>query len=318
MADSEVDNMSPTDHNSQASGRSLGPHSPIQPTGRRSTLSLSNVEVDQNDSGDDAFMSLIRQVLNSAGDANPSGLAASEPNTSNASDCKQSRPQSDQIRSQESRSIRSPPDSSLTQQHDSDPFSTHALTSTGACHICPDPPATLISLLCGHAFCRKCLNRLFKEGTANRRSFPPKCCPWSSIRLTAVQMYLDDDVLHRYNDVHDEFSDLDPVYCANKHCSSYIRQSRTNHQHGRSMMCGSCGTYTCVDCKQPRDEHVNHNGLLKCKRPEQLMSTADSELAYLQGWKQCPRCKNLIERIEGCNRVSSTRPHFGHRRFTIS
>ncbi|KIV85725.1 hypothetical protein PV11_01386 [Exophiala sideris] len=280
---------------SQASSSSPGPPSAIQRVTRRlarSTLTLSKVEGVQNEDGDELGMSTARATMDSDDDSASSGVTTRPPNSSLSHSDHEEHADSEQSTSLDSEQLRAQYSGSTGSQ-DSD-------LSPSTCQLCFDTPDTLIALTCGHTYCKQCLNRLFKTGTANPRSFPPKCCKDRPIELTAVQVYLDDDVFRRYNDVYSEFSDGNRLYCANKCCGSYIRQSRT-FRIGRSIMCGGCGTYTCVDCKQVRDEHVIQDGLLQCTRPEQLMSAADRKLANTRGWKQCPGCKNLIEKTEGCD-----------------
>ncbi|KAK5026329.1 hypothetical protein LTR13_010111 [Exophiala sideris] len=279
---------------SQASSSSPGPPSAIQRVTRRlarSTLTLSKVEGVQNEDGDETGMSTARATMDSDDDSASSGVTTRPPKSSLGHSDHEEHADSEQSTSLDSEQLHSQYSGS-TGSHDSG-------LSPSTCQLCFDTPDTLIALMCGHTCCKQCLNRLFKTGTANPRSFPPKCCE-EPIELTAVQVYLDDDVFRRYNDVYSEFSDKNRLYCANKRCGSYIRQSHTI-QNGRSIMCGGCGTYTCVDCKQVRDEHVIQDGVLQCKQPEQLMSTADRKLANARGWKQCPGCKNLIEKSEGCD-----------------
>ncbi|KAL2419997.1 hypothetical protein ABEF95_001448 [Exophiala dermatitidis] len=174
------------------------------------------------------------------------------------------------------------------------------------CAACLEEKLNLILLPCGHQYCRPCLNELVREGLANRGSFPPRCCTSplaGAINITSIQAHLDRHLVTRYFNVVEEFSVPDPVYCANPVCSRLF-------QHGdlrdllddKFAQCTDCDSITCVECKQSLQRHVGDNGRT-CRENEDLMDAGDRQLANANRWKQCPNCKNLVEKTEGCNHV---------------
>ncbi|KIW22970.1 uncharacterized protein PV07_11210 [Cladophialophora immunda] len=170
------------------------------------------------------------------------------------------------------------------------------------CRACFDRVKVPIFLDCGHCYCRTCLNQLVSAGTANRISWPPKCCyAQLPMDIGSIQQHLDEAVWSRYLSVHEEYSAPNPVYCSNKFCSRYIPSSQTGNKE-KFLLCSNCGAETCVECKQGRADHVGAEGD-PCKSLEDLMDVRDRTLARSKQWKQCPSCKNLVERIDGCDQI---------------
>ncbi|EXJ73981.1 uncharacterized protein A1O5_02275, partial [Cladophialophora psammophila CBS 110553] len=172
------------------------------------------------------------------------------------------------------------------------------------CRACLDPLEDPISLSCGHCYCRPCLNHLVSVGIANKMSWPPKCCGgWQPVDVGPLQQYLDQEVLSRYLDVQEEYSTPNPVYCSNKFCSRHIPLTQIQNTTEKFVLCSKCGVQTCAECKQGRDGHVGGDGTT-CKGLEDLMDVRDRQLARSKQWKQCPGCKNLVERIDGCSNMN--------------
>lgn len=172
------------------------------------------------------------------------------------------------------------------------------------CRACFDTLPSPIFLTCGHIYCRPCLNQLVSAGIANKMSWPPKCCRGrQGMDVEAIQNHLDEDVLIRYVSVFEEYSTPNPIYCANRTCSRHIEQSRIERNPGKFVPCGQCATVTCIECKQDMMQHVGDDGT-SCKKLEELMNEGDRKLAKSNRWKQCPGCKNLVERTEGCDHMA--------------
>ena len=172
------------------------------------------------------------------------------------------------------------------------------------CQACREDLRKPIFISCGHAYCQECLNRLFRIGTSNRASWPPKCCGGNlGIEIEGIQTHLDEDILIRYVTVSEEYGDRNPIYCANKRCSHYFEQTRISNKQGKFIQCSECDTQTCTECKQNSTEHIGLNQTT-CKEIQDLMTAEDQKLANSKRWKQCPGCRNLVERIDGCSHMS--------------
>src|SRR5689334_7314048 len=95
-----------------------------------------------------------------------------------------------------------------------------------------------ISLSCNCIWCQEGLNHRFRSALANQASFPPRCCRYfDTIDFSTVQSYLDDDVLHRWNEVSEEFSTKNPTYCANVKCAKFIPPARVKEHQDNLVAC---------------------------------------------------------------------------------
>lgn len=172
------------------------------------------------------------------------------------------------------------------------------------CQACRETTKKPIFITCGHGFCQECLNRLFRVGTSNRASWPPRCCGDNlGTEIEGIQSHLDENILIRYVTVAEEYSNRNPIYCANKPCSHYFEQTRVNNNQGKFIQCSECDTQTCTECKQNSTEHIGLDQTV-CKEIQDLMNQEDQKLASTNRWKQCPGCRNLVERIDGCSHMS--------------
>ena len=178
--------------------------------------------------------------------------------------------------------------------------------NTKRCQACYDPLPAPIYLTCGHPYCRVCLNELVKVGTANRASWPPRCClgPSLGIDVEHIQDHLDQQVLLRYISVTNEFCDRNPTYCDYALCSEYLDPKRLGAS-SKFLECPRCNNKVCRLCKGNSASHTGINND-ECRPPEAFLSPGDLRLAKSKGWKQCPQCRILVERTEGCPHMVCT------------
>jgi len=189
----------------------------------------------------------------------------------------------------------------------------HESATAEKCHACMDPLSKPIYLNCGHTFCRDCLNQLVRAGIANKASFPPRCCGGrqNGIDIDAIQNHVNEDLLLRYVSVFEEYTTLNPTYCANKHCSRPFDQIRIRKIPGKFITCIECDVQTCKECKQGREVHMG-DGTFVCPRPEEMMNAEDQKLAKSKRWKQCPG-RNAFLRSVTLSDVNHS-PTIGHPR----
>ena len=173
-----------------------------------------------------------------------------------------------------------------------------------ACKICFErlAPVGIIYLNCGCLYCVECLNAHFRSGLANKASYPPVCC--GPIDIAAVQGFLDIENLIRYHNVLDEFAADYPLYCANKECEKgFIGDAAyADMEEDQGMViCPECALETCAKCRELRDAHVDNEGVLEC--PDSLELAEVREMADQEKWRQCPGCRHLVEKIDGCDHM---------------
>lgn len=165
-------------------------------------------------------------------------------------------------------------------------------TTCPACFGEFDASDLTVFLNCGHKWCADCLNSNYRAALQNRNNFPPRCCD-TALEHESVQNFLDEDLLIELITKLDEFNDPDPIYCQTPKCTGgYIPRLRID---GQWASCSECRKSTCVECKAPASDHP-----MPQMHPK-MLAKLDEELAEKEGWKQCPGCKNIVERIEGCD-----------------
>lgn len=169
------------------------------------------------------------------------------------------------------------------------------------CKICMDDltPESTIMINCGCIYCGTCLNSHIMHGLSSRANYPARCCGAEGIDIGDTQPYLTFEVILRWSEVEAEYKERMPMYCQNKECSAHIPEGRLGVER-KFIECNSCHTDTCKECKQWRFDHCGED-LEICQ--EDIVSKEDRELANSEKWKQCPGCKNLVERSEGCNNM---------------
>lgn len=84
-----------------------------------------------------------------------------------------------------------------------------------------------------------------------------------------------------------------PVFCANQLCGLFIPPN--NYRGPDTVVCPTCEYTTCRICRQP-----GHSGV--CPEDTEMQSTV--ALSQRNGWRQCPTCRNMVEKISGCNHMS--------------
>lgn len=204
---------------------------------------------------------------------------------------------------------------------------------TADCAVCFNSfeyPNSIARLSCSHYYCTECLSGLFAGAISgaisrlNPQPFPPSCCKDHPIVYDVVERWLSSEVRRNY--IHNrallETPSEERVYCARDSCGQFIappqrstvgifgsrfadgrRLSKTSKASSTNTLvrCTSCSMQTCTQCKRPADEH---NGGAGGVCPEdadikKLMSTAQQ-----RGWQQCYRCKNMVEKTDGCNHMT--------------
>lgn len=107
---------------------------------------------------------------------------------------------------------------------------------------------------------------------------------------------LSDAEVNKYIVLNDEFtSNLPRVYCYKQECNAYIPAEDRTEAIG---WCWNCEVETCFTCRKAAHAGPCDEELLEQSRE------ADEKLFRLAeelGWKKCPTCHAMIERIEGCN-----------------
>lgn len=160
------------------------------------------------------------------------------------------------------------------------------------CVVCMQSvhPADVTRLSCDDLYCRLCLNELFDNAAHDESMFPPACAH-GPIELEVVRSSLLRSVSEAFESKSAEFSTRDRVYCYEAACSTWIPPRNVQ---GKNATCPRCSRLTCAFCKaRIHDDECPDDPAIRS-----LMATAERE-----GYRQCPRCRRMIERTMGCNHI---------------
>lgn len=179
------------------------------------------------------------------------------------------------------------------------------------CPICLDPvkPSQIVELTsCGCKYCKTCIAEALTAGLMPN-TFPARCCG-RRLRLIALEKHITKPLARRYRSKEEEVQSQDPAYCANVSCGQFLT-NETFDQTAKEALepggragfatCGICKMKTCLrrECKRLKVEHL---GVLAIC-PEALQDEELKRLANSRGWKRCPRCLALTEKLTGCDRM---------------
>ncbi|VVB16685.1 unnamed protein product [Arabis nemorensis] len=74
-------------------------------------------------------------------------------------------------------------------------------------------------------------------------------------------------------------------------------------QYGHKRRCFKCRGYFCVRCKVPWHSSLSCTGYNKFHpNPENDLKL--KSLASSKGWRQCSKCKHMVERSSGCRHMT--------------
>ncbi len=147
--------------------------------------------------------------------------------------------------------------------------------------------------LCTHYHCQQCLNTLFELSTRDETLFPPRCCR-QVISVTSIRLYLDANLVQRFEEKSIEFTTPNRVYCSRPTCSAFIPPANITTTTSTAT-CSVCFAATCTICRGN-----THNG--NCPEDVEIQLTLDT--AQEQGWQRCHECGAMIELDIGCYHIT--------------
>ena len=139
----------------------------------------------------------------------------------------------------------------------------------------------------------ECLETMFRKATVDESLFPPRCCHLD-IPISAVEIYLNSELVKLYNKKSVEFATPNRVYCHEPRCSAFIGSTTTA---ATILQCTECFGATCGFCKAKA-----HAGK-ECSDTDDLNSMA-KVLNEKEGWQRCPRCHHMVELMIGCYHIT--------------
>lgn len=178
-----------------------------------------------------------------------------------------------------------------------------------ACAACTNefPQDKLFHGACEHMYCLKCIERLVTLAIDSEQQYPPRCCT-KTIPIEPALKLLSSKIVKRYQDKTEEYQTPaeERIYCHVPRCSAFIPLKRhkaaKNNPSRVVATCSMCRARTCTTCKKAAHK--------KEPCPEDEAVKALFTLAERERWKQCGKCKMMVERVMGCAHI---RCRCGHR-----
>ncbi|KAI5820888.1 hypothetical protein BZA77DRAFT_239236 [Pyronema omphalodes] len=157
------------------------------------------------------------------------------------------------------------------------------------CIVCGEKYAKIEMLTtdCGHSYCFSydCLQAPFMRSFQEKNLF--SCCGKPVNIIDAAGLF-DDAFVTAYRLLHLERTTPNPLYCSASKCSAFIVPSAIKGTIGK---CSQCNKKTCRFCRKGE-----HKGICT----QDMEGQKVRELAKQMGWKECPKCKRIVERRSGC------------------
>ncbi|KAK8062352.1 Zinc finger- C6HC-type [Apiospora hydei] len=168
-------------------------------------------------------------------------------------------------------------------------------TKRMCCILCTEHSKEFVVLPCTHVWCKKCLRYPFSVAYNGGFGRPPRCC--DEIEPTpAILECLGPDIASRYLQARMEHYAAVTAYCHS--CLEFVPEPFVVGSGGgggdQLAACPKCKAFTCVPCGK-----AWHAG--DCAEDADVNMTL--KLAKKKGWRQCPKCKTVIEHKEGCNEM---------------
>ncbi|RPB13662.1 hypothetical protein P167DRAFT_107531 [Morchella conica CCBAS932] len=151
--------------------------------------------------------------------------------------------------------------------------------------------AEMAMLSCSHGYCTGCIKVAFEGALREKKPF--RCC--DQVPIDSIAAHFTQNFVRDYNDLMLELNTPNALYCSARNCSKFIPPTSIRADTGT---CRACNSNTCRHCRSP-----SHTGI--CPADED--STVVLGLAKEKGWKPCPGCQNMIERVDGCLHMTCTR-----------
>ncbi|KAI9672152.1 MAG: hypothetical protein M1831_001965 [Alyxoria varia] len=177
------------------------------------------------------------------------------------------------------------------------------------CNLCWDPMTEFYRPACQHMYCHMCLVAMVKDSvSADSSRFPLKCCNQEVDDFASVFDKKDSSALVTLHFLYSlkmvEYSTpaFERRYCGKASCGSFIPTKTPKNRvspNKEVVSCPICFSWNCVECGKLW-HHCDASP--KCEKPAVLIDEEEAlfQLAATQGWKRCPQCGSMIDRVDGC------------------
>jgi len=159
-----------------------------------------------------------------------------------------------------------------------------------ACHV-QHPSTRTLELSCGCSFCAPCLEMMFATALNDEQAYPPRCLD-GAIPFKHARRHISPKLARDFKSKRLEYSTKNRTYCHQASCDTFIAAQSI---HNGQAFCQKCNAATCIRCK--RKWHFG--SCAEDTTPQEL-----KELVQREGWKTCPNCRRIVERVDGCNHMA--------------
>ncbi|KAI8964427.1 hypothetical protein F5Y11DRAFT_355676 [Daldinia sp. FL1419] len=152
-------------------------------------------------------------------------------------------------------------------------------------------------LECHHGHCRKCISANVQKALESRPFAPAKCCHAITDDILEAALGNIDDTLNFYRQKMREMANPGSnLYCHDRDCGRFIPKENYTKRVGT---CG-CGKKTCKTCgEKAHFGPCSQTNMDKTRHEEEQVY----QLAQREGWKRCPNCRSIVQKIEGCDHM---------------
>ncbi|CAH1442393.1 unnamed protein product [Lactuca virosa] len=179
------------------------------------------------------------------------------------------------------------------------------------CDICMDTKSSSEmfsnATVCGHLYCSDCISghvsAKIKENITNVKCPDPKCK--EVIGPEHCRAIVPKEVLERWEEALCESLILgsEKFYCPFKDCSVMLVDD--GGESVTSSECPNCHRLFCAQCKVAWHSEMDCTEFQSLnedeRNPEDIMLM---QLAKSKEWRRCPSCNIIVEKQEGCHRIS--------------
>ncbi|CAI9267632.1 unnamed protein product [Lactuca saligna] len=185
------------------------------------------------------------------------------------------------------------------------------LSESFFCEICMDTKSSSEmfsnATVCGHPYCSDCISghvsAKIKENMTSVKCPDPKCK--EVIGPEHCRAIVPKEVLERWEEALCESLILgsEKFYCPFKDCSVMLVDD--GGESVTSSECPNCHRLFCAQCKVAWHSEMDCNEFQSLnedeRNPEDIMLM---QLAKSKEWRRCPSCNIIVEKQDGCHRIS--------------
>ena len=176
------------------------------------------------------------------------------------------------------------------------------------CPVCYGDVSHPEQIGCGHSYCSGCLKH-FLTSAVDNKTFPLVCIGNAAtcnvpIAIPFIRRFLPTQTFRNLVEAafqaYLEQHQRELKYCRTPDCKQIYRP-RTDKE--TALQCPACFSTICPSCDEEAHVGISCEEQRLHKDPAE-QDRLNEELATSCGYKKCPTCGAMIEKIEGCNRMN--------------